>query len=501
MSHIFISYSRKDLAFAQSIVDALAVSKLDTWIDWKSIPKGEDWEQEIYRGIEEANAFLYLLSPDSVASEMCNKEIAHAVKNNKRVIPIVIRDADVKNFRIRTSRNEISRRNWIFCRSKQDDFSKAMAETRKTIRTDYEWLKYHTELQVKALKWEQKKDASRLLRGKELREGEDKFANLDSTKEPIPTDLQRKYLQISRKNENRVRRLQIASLTIAVLAILGFATWFFLIRERPIPAKWVSIPAGSFIMGMDQDEANYANALCVKSSFDSSECMLPDELITWSGRQTDATLDEYAVLDNEVTNAQYQQCVDAGGCKASRDWSYEPVNINLPATRLDWFQANEYCKWLGGRLPTEAEWEKAARGPDGRYFPWGNDWDFSMSNLERYGINPVQNIAMYVESDKSFYGIKNMAGNVQEWTVSKLVSINSNQPFNNDVFEWEDIGENRLVIVRGGAWVNARSVGMGSNREVDGILSQREEIGFRCVCPNEMSCMAPWTWLWTWIGR
>jgi hypothetical protein len=60
MSHIFISYSRKDLDFAQKIVDALAANDLDTWIDWKSIPKGEDWEQEIYHGIESAVAFLFL---------------------------------------------------------------------------------------------------------------------------------------------------------------------------------------------------------------------------------------------------------------------------------------------------------------------------------------------------------------------------------------------------------------------------------------------------------
>jgi hypothetical protein len=75
MSHIFISYSRKDLAFAQKIVEALAANDLDTWIDWKSIPKGEDWEQEIYCGIEDADIFLFLISPNSVASEVCNKKI------------------------------------------------------------------------------------------------------------------------------------------------------------------------------------------------------------------------------------------------------------------------------------------------------------------------------------------------------------------------------------------------------------------------------------------
>jgi hypothetical protein len=94
MSHIFISYSRKDIDFAQKIVDALAAQKLDTWIDWKSIPKGEDWEQEIYRGVEGANVLLFLISPESVRSNMCKKEIAHAVKNGKRILPVVVRDAE-----------------------------------------------------------------------------------------------------------------------------------------------------------------------------------------------------------------------------------------------------------------------------------------------------------------------------------------------------------------------------------------------------------------------
>jgi len=191
MSHIFISYSRKDIGFAQKIVEALAANNLDTWIDWKSIPKGEDWEQEIYRGIEEADAFLFLISQDSVASEMCNKEIAHASDNGKRILPIVIRDTD-RNI----IHPEINKRNWVFCRDGQDDFDKAIEEIRKTIHTDYEWLKYHTELQVKALRWEQKKDNSRLLRGEEL-DGAEQQLTGSGRKEPQPTDLQRQFVLTS----------------------------------------------------------------------------------------------------------------------------------------------------------------------------------------------------------------------------------------------------------------------------------------------------------------
>ena len=175
MSHIFISYSRKDLDFAQKIVDALAENNLDTWIDWKSIPKGEDWEQEIYRGIEGADAFLFLLSPASVTSEMCNKEIAHAVKNGKRILPIFISNVEnreiyniTEKFLHIEQKEEICRRNFIICREGMDDVQQAITEIQETIHTDYEWLKYHTRLQVKALEWERTKDESRFLRGKAL---------------------------------------------------------------------------------------------------------------------------------------------------------------------------------------------------------------------------------------------------------------------------------------------------------------------------------------------
>ena len=220
MSHIFISYSRSDIDFAQKIVDTLAANKLDTWIDWKSIPKGEDWKEEIYRGIDGADAFLFLLSPDSVVSQMCNNEIAHAVAYGKRILPIVIRDADE-----RLIPPEISKRNWIFCRDGQDDFDKAIAETRETIHTDYEWLKYHTSLLVKALEWERTQDASRLLRGRELQEAEEILTI--GHQDPYPTDLQRQFVLTSQRNESRTRRRFTFGLVIGlgVMVILAIFAW------------------------------------------------------------------------------------------------------------------------------------------------------------------------------------------------------------------------------------------------------------------------------------
>jgi hypothetical protein len=230
MSHVFLSYSRRDLDSAQKIVDALGRHDLDIWIDWNSIPKGEDWEQEIYRGIEAADAFLFLISPDSIISEMCNREIAHAVQNGKRILPIVLRDADMRNFLQGALEAEISKRNWIHCRQGQDDFDTAIQHIQTTIRTNYAWLRFHAILQTKALAWERaKKDRSRLLRGRELKDAEQQIAKTEGRTEPFLTDLQREYITKSRKSFRQGQSLPYKVILLLAAAIFLGGKFFFLV--------------------------------------------------------------------------------------------------------------------------------------------------------------------------------------------------------------------------------------------------------------------------------
>jgi hypothetical protein len=84
MADVFISYSRKDIAFARILHGALKDRNLDTWIDWEDIPPSADWLAEVYRAIEEADTFVFVVSAASVGSEVCNKEIIHAFNNHKR---------------------------------------------------------------------------------------------------------------------------------------------------------------------------------------------------------------------------------------------------------------------------------------------------------------------------------------------------------------------------------------------------------------------------------
>jgi len=222
MSHIFISYSRKDRDLVTRIVRALEEKGLDIWIDQDDIPKGEDWEQKIYQGIESADAFVFITSPNSVESEICRREVTHALKNNKRILPIIIRDVDVKPLL-----PEISKLNWIFCRDGQDDFERAIEDTYITIHTNYEWVEFHTKLQNKALDWERRKDNSRLLRGAELKEAERRLKEDRSPKDSMPTDLMRGYMLQSKNFDNKQRRLPSRIIMGVVLFIIISIALFY----------------------------------------------------------------------------------------------------------------------------------------------------------------------------------------------------------------------------------------------------------------------------------
>jgi len=228
MAKVFVSYSRKDIEFAKQLTAELTKSDLDFWIDWEGIPPTVDWWKEIEKGIEEADVFLFLISPDSAKSKICGQEIDTAVKNGKRIIPIVVREIEWED-----TPPQLGHLNYIFF-SRNDDFDTAVRKLMTAIHTDYEWAATHRRLQVKALEWERKnKENSFLLRGKDLQEAEQQLAT-NSSKEPYPTDLQREYVFASRQETNRqqlaedkrrrnITRISIAGvIALAALAVFGF---------------------------------------------------------------------------------------------------------------------------------------------------------------------------------------------------------------------------------------------------------------------------------------
>ncbi|PSB34360.1 CHASE2 domain-containing protein [Stenomitos frigidus] len=193
MTDVFISYSRRDKEFVQTLHAALKANNRDTWIDWEAIPLTTDWWLEIQSGIEAADTFIFVISPDSIASTVCNQEIDHAVRHNKRLLPIVHREVDMKE--VRTA---LAKHNALFFRD-VDDFDTAFALLLKGLDTDLKHVRMHTRLLVRAIEWDREsRDSSFLLRDRDLDMSEH-WLEQAVDKDPPPTDRQIQYITASQQ--------------------------------------------------------------------------------------------------------------------------------------------------------------------------------------------------------------------------------------------------------------------------------------------------------------
>jgi WD40 repeat protein len=220
MADVFISYSRKDKDFVRKFHDALAKSNRDTWVDWEDIPLTATWLDEIFAGIEAADNFVFVISPESVASATCRDEIVHASSNNKRLIPILHRTVPTDAVPA-----ALAKINWIFFRD-SDPFDIAFASLIHALDTDLNWKRAHTRLLVRAKEWEREaNDGSFLLRGKDLQEAEGWVAQ-GAERDPKPTALQSQYVVAGRRAATRRQRITLGAVTVAfavavVLAIMA----------------------------------------------------------------------------------------------------------------------------------------------------------------------------------------------------------------------------------------------------------------------------------------
>ncbi len=219
---IFVSYSRKDKDRARILVPAFEKMGYEVWVDWEDIPPATDWLDQIKRGIEGSDTFVFFLSPDSAASEVCNIEVNHAAKYNKRIIPIVLRDTPAKDVN-----PAIRRFNWINIRE-EDNLEEGLKRFRDAMELDFEWVARHNRLLGKALEWHHGKEASLLLHGNELRRVLKEVEDAKD-KEPKLIPLQKMFLEYSLKNDKR--RRVFWSVVAGVIVVLAALTTFALYQR------------------------------------------------------------------------------------------------------------------------------------------------------------------------------------------------------------------------------------------------------------------------------
>jgi formylglycine-generating enzyme required for sulfatase activity len=231
----------------------------------------------------------------------------------------------------------------------------------------------------------------------------------------------------------------------------------------------VLVPGGPFLMGADARDGEVGIEVGVDSE--------PRHTVTVAPFWIDRV---------EVTHAAYRDFVTATGRPAPADprfndfyhWqagSYPPGTEKHPVVYVDWYDADAFCRWRGKRLPTEAEWEKAARGTDGRRYPWGDTFETDRCNTREMALGWSTPVGA-LEKDRSPYGVMDLCGNVSEWTDSWY------ERYPGSTLVRPSFGE-LYKVVRGGSWLlSYEPFSRASNRTLAFERTKRHRaIGFRCA--------------------
>lgn len=225
MADVFISYSRTDSVFVHALDDHLKSEGRDVWVDWEDIPPASDWQSDIYEAIDASESFVFVVSPRSLASEYCGRELAHAQQGGKRIVPIALDDADPG-----AASPALAQLNWIWCRSDADTES-AFAKLTNALETDLAWAKAHTRLLGRAVEWESRsRDPSYLLRGRDLTTAEQALAT-NAAKQPSPTEIQQRFVHASRRGSARRQRVLLGGVSVALAVSVALGVLALLQRN------------------------------------------------------------------------------------------------------------------------------------------------------------------------------------------------------------------------------------------------------------------------------
>jgi WD40 repeat protein len=227
-SDVFISYSRTDHAFAERLTRALREHGLKVWVDLEGLFAGEEFLPRILSAIEGADAVVFVLSPDAIASPYCLRELEHAELHRKRILPLLRRDVEVG--RVPPA---AASRQWLFVRD-SDDFDQALAALESAIRVDPAWVRTHSRLLQRASEWENRaRNRSLALRASELEEAETWLASAHG-KDPQPSPLHAEYIVASRRAATRFRGIVLGAVSLGLVVSLVLAGIALLQRNRAV---------------------------------------------------------------------------------------------------------------------------------------------------------------------------------------------------------------------------------------------------------------------------
>jgi formylglycine-generating enzyme required for sulfatase activity len=446
---IFISYSREDEEFAFKLAKDLEALDFKVWIDNK-ISGGERWRHSLDHNLRSAHEMIVVVSPYSAASKWVTHETSFALGADIHVVPVLIENVPRPDRPVYMDQLQyVDFRGW-----EKDGYAVGLEALTKVL-TPPNYAQDVLENQLKTFK----QTGELLSKGTLgfIEEATGTFELDDEAKELVQKS---KKALIWQQWKNRLRDFAF-TLVVAVVATLGVTGQLNRFIYRPLDMKdyWVKIPAGEFVMGSEDGEADEHPVHTVY-------------------------LDDYLIGRYEVTNRQFAQCIKAGVCQGGslEGGSLEDVEPKNPVVLVSWDEAQTFCEWVGGRLPTEAEWEKAARGGlEGMLYPWGNQAPTCEEKAENgaqfdgCGDSPVP-VGSFGANG---YGLYDMAGNVWEW-VADIYNNDFYTPLRVENPVSLDDGVYR--VERGGSWLaNVFSLRVANRLGAHGEKFTYSSLGFRCA--------------------
>jgi formylglycine-generating enzyme required for sulfatase activity len=504
---VFLCHTSADKPAVRDLYKRLVADGVDAWLDAESLIPGQNWWEEIQKAIRASDVVIVCLSEKSVNKEgVVQKEIKSAldVADEKPEETIFIIPARLEECK---TPDRLSLYHWVDL-YEEDGYQKLMRALRlragkigAVLQSKKDWLNGFT-APVKKPAYKKPELAVK--------------KPVSQPESPMPDAVK----QSLRKFKTQATAATVGAVVIFLvisLAIFGlpWKQWFAAAPSVATATNTITFPPSQPTLTETSSILTFTSALSTEtktSTLAPTTTFLEEQIIDDKGITMrlvpvgtfmmgikDGTdnpiheiyLDSYYMDIYEVTNAAYKKCVDSGVCKLPSDTKYDsstytskygdPNYEQHPVVYVDWEMAKKYCEWRNARLPTEAEWEKAARGTDGRTYPWGEDVSCDKANAfsGSYCVGDTTPVGSY-ESGKSPYGMYDMAGNVLE-LVSDWFSETyyQNSPSSNPL--GPDTGQYR--VLRGGSWNvldgrDFRSADRYYNDEPDGVGIN---IGFRCA--------------------
>lgn len=265
--------------------------------------------------------------------------------------------------------------------------------------------------------------------------------------------------------------------------------------------QMVYVPAGPFLMGTSEDQVSQ-----LAQRDDLAKKWQEKGYFSREQPQHTISLKSFYIAKYPVTVEQYQKFIYAGGYQQNIYWtsvgwawreSVERTNPafwnetqwtgepTLPVVGVSWYEAVAYCRWLSSttgryyRLPSEAEWEKAARGEDGRLYPWGNEFSSRLCNTRANVHQRTLPVLRHILVGASPYGCADMAGNASEWTLSQFQPY----PYNGQDGREDEEGD-FLRVIRGGSWFKPELRARTASRGMNDPHFSDTDVGFRFMCED-----------------